>query len=195
MRGPDTALTIRNALVGGRSAGVFTALGVVTGQMTWALATSVGLVTILLASEHVFYIVKLAGAIYLIGLGAQSLLAALRSRHRVPSESVDGAGARIGPVLALRQGIINNLGNPKMAVFFASILQQFAPRDDGMFAASVLLGVTLAALTLVWLTLYALAVAAVGSFLQRHRVRRAIEAATGAVLVGFGVRLALEGRR
>jgi threonine/homoserine/homoserine lactone efflux protein len=194
MRGPDTALTIRNALVGGRSAGVFTALGVVTGQMTWALATSVGLVTILLASEHVFYIVKLAGAIYLIGLGAQSLLAALRSRHRVPSESVDGAGARIGPVLALRQGIINNLGNPKMAVFFASILPQFAPHDC-MFADSVLLGVTLAVLTMVWLTLYALAVAAVGSFLQRHRVRRAIEAATGAVLVGFGVRLALEGRR
>jgi threonine/homoserine/homoserine lactone efflux protein len=154
----------------------FTALGVVPGQLTWALATSVGLVTILLASAPVFYIVKLAGAMYLIALGAQSLLAALRSGHRVPSEIVDANGPRIGAALALRQGIINNLGNPKMAVFFASILPQFAPHDC-MFADSVLLGVTLAVLTMVWLTLYALAVAAVGSFLQRRHVRRAIEAA------------------
>jgi threonine/homoserine/homoserine lactone efflux protein len=192
--GPDTALTIRNALLGGRSAGVFTALGVATGQMTWALATSAGLVTILIASEPIFYAVKLAGAAYLIGLGGQSLLAAFRSGSR--AREIEGrVRVRLWPPVAFRQGIVNNLGNPKMAVFFVSVLPQFEPRHEGMFAASVLLGMTLAALTLVWLIVYALAVSAVGSFLQRRHVRRAIETATGAVLIGLGVRVALEARR
>src|ERR671925_352764 len=77
--GPDTALTIRNTLLAGRSGGIFTALGVATGQLTWALATSVGLVTVLVTSEPVFYAVKLVGAAYLIGLGARSVLVAVRS--------------------------------------------------------------------------------------------------------------------
>jgi threonine/homoserine/homoserine lactone efflux protein len=96
---------------------------------------------------------------------------------------------------ALREGIVNNLGNPKMAVSFASILPQFAPPHDGTFAASVFLGMSLAALTLVWLIVYALAVAAVRSFLKRRPVRSTIEAATGAAPIGLGVRVALEACR
>jgi threonine/homoserine/homoserine lactone efflux protein len=192
--GPDTALTIRNALLGGHSAGVFTALGVATGQMTWALAISVGVVTILLASAPVFYALKLASAVYLIGLGAQSLLAALRSGHRAASDIVDGGGVRIGPALALRQGLVNNLGNPKMAASLASILPQFALQHDGILAASVCLGMTPAALTLVWLIVYTLAVSACRSFLKRRHVRSTIAAATGAARIGLGVRVAFEAR-
>ena len=76
--GPDTALTIRNTLLGGRPAGIATALGVVSGQAVWALATSVGLVALLLASEPAFAAVRIAGAAYLIYLGVQALVAAFR---------------------------------------------------------------------------------------------------------------------
>jgi len=78
--GPDTALTVRNALLGGRRAGIFTALGVSVGQIVWAIGTSVGLVALLLASEPVFQALKLLGAAYLLYLGIQSLRSAfLRS--------------------------------------------------------------------------------------------------------------------
>src|SRR5205807_870939 len=87
--GPDTALTIRNTLLGGRRGGFFTALGVASGQAIWALATSVGIVALLVASEPVFVAVKLAGAAYLVILGAQALWQALRA----------GALARAGDVL------------------------------------------------------------------------------------------------
>src|SRR5258705_10727920 len=77
--GPDTALTIRNTLLGGRSNGIATALGVSAGQMVWALATAAGLVAIVLASEQVFNIVRLVGAAYLIWLGLQTLYRAFRT--------------------------------------------------------------------------------------------------------------------
>src|SRR5918992_2760749 len=80
--GQDTALTVRNTLAGGRRAGVRTAAGVVAGQAVWALAASAGLAALLVASEPAFVALKLAGAAYLIFLGAQSLLAAIRGRPR-----------------------------------------------------------------------------------------------------------------
>src|SRR5690349_7242548 len=74
--GPDTAMTVRNTLLGGRAGRLATALGVATGQALWALATSVGVVALLVASEPVFNAVKLAGAAYLVLLGGQALWAA-----------------------------------------------------------------------------------------------------------------------
>ncbi len=191
--GPDTALTIRNALRGGRPGGVFTALGVATGQLLWALATSAGVVAILLASEPVFRGVKLAGAAYLVLLGARSLLAALRPPREAPEARGPARPAALGAAAAYRQGLLNNLGNPKMAVFFASILPQFAAPGQGMLSGLVLLGVVFSAITLVWLAGYAVAVSVLGRWL-RGRVRRAIDAIAGAVLVALGVRLAVEPR-
>src|SRR5262249_6674236 len=92
----------------------------------------------------------------------------------------------------LRQGIVSNLGNPKMAVFFPSLLPQFASRPS--FGALLLLGLVFCSMTLVWLTAYAFAVAKAGDFLRRSRVRRALDAMTGAVLVGLGLPLAAEQR-
>jgi threonine/homoserine/homoserine lactone efflux protein len=137
--GPDTALTIRNTLLAGRAGGIGTALGVSIGQLIWAAATSVGLVAVLLASEPVFRAVKLAGAAYLIWLGVQSLRTALRPNR--PGPSVERATGRLPTRAAFVQGIVNNLGNPKMAVFFASVLPQFTAPGQGMGAALVLLGV------------------------------------------------------
>ncbi len=191
--GPDTALTIRNALLGGRRGGIATAFGVSTGQVIWALATSAGLVALLLASEPVFQAIKLAGAAYLVYLGVHAIRSAL-----VPAvEAGDAPAVRRGgltAVAAFRQGVINDLGNPKMAVFFASVLPQFAPEGQGMFSALVLLGVLFAALTFAWLAIYAAVIAQAGAFLRRSAVRRSIEGVTGTVLVALGIRVAADAR-
>jgi threonine/homoserine/homoserine lactone efflux protein len=189
--GPDTALTIRNTLLGDRRAGIFTALGVVTGQATWALATAVGIAALLVASEPAFTAVKLIGAAYLIFLGVQALLAALRRR---PGPGIDGPRRHLPAAVAYRQGVISNLGNPKMAAFFPALLPQFAPGDGASFPALLALGLLFGSLTLVWLASYAVAVAKAGDFLRRPSIRRMFEAATGAVLVALGLRLATERR-
>jgi threonine/homoserine/homoserine lactone efflux protein len=189
--GPDTALTIRNTLLGDRRSGVFTALGVATGQATWALATSAGIAALLVASEPAFTAVKLAGAAYLVFLGCQALVAALRRR---PNPSVAGPRRVLPAPVAFRQGVISNLGNPKMAAFFPALLPQFAPGGEAAFPALLALGLLFACLTLTWLTAYAFAVARAGDFLRRSSVRRAMEALTGAVLVALGLRLATDRR-
>ena len=105
-----------------------------------------------------------------------------------------GAGerARLRPAVAFRQGIVSNLGNPKMAAFFASLLPQFAPHGQGMFSALLLLGLAFSTLTLAWLALYATAVAAMGGVLRRAPVRRAMEGIAGLALFGLGARVAAE---
>jgi len=192
--GPDTALTIRNTLLGGRAGGVFTALGVASGQAIWALATSLGIVALLVASEPVFVAVKLAGAAYLVVLGAQALWQALRPGG-FPAVSVGAvARRRLAPPLAFRQGVISDLGNPKMAVFFTSLLPQFTPDGGATFAALVELGLVFSFLTFTWLALYAVTIARAGDLLRRPRIRRTIEGVTGAVLVALGIRIAAEHR-
>jgi len=190
--GPDTALTIRNTLLGGRPAGIATALGVVSGQAVWALATSVGLVALLLASEPAFAAVRIAGAAYLIYLGLQALVAAFRSSGN--GRVVAGPRRHLPTRTAVRQGLISNLGNPKMAAFFPSLLPQFVPAGEPTFLPLLLLGLVFCSLTFVWLSAYAVVVARAGDLLQRPRIRRAMEALTGAVLVALGLRLATEQR-
>jgi len=192
--GPDTALTIRNTLLGGRAGGIFTALGVAAGQAIWALATSLGIVALLVASEPVFLAVKLAGAAYLVILGAQALFQALRPGG-FQAPVVGGiARRRLAPALAFRQGVISDLGNPKMAVFFTSLLPQFTGDGGATFAALVELGLVFSFLTFTWLALYAAAIAQAGDALRRPRIRRAIEGITGTVLVALGLRIAAEHR-
>lgn len=185
--GPDTALTIRNSLVGGRGAGVATAVGVALGQATWSFATSAGVVALLVAVEPAFAALRIAGAAYLVVLGLQALWSAARSHASVDAPI---ASKRMRPGRALRQGVISNLTNPKMAVFFPSLLPQFVGTDAPSFAALLGLGLVFCLMTLVWLTAYALAVARAGDILRRSPVRRTIEAVTGIMLVAFGIRVA-----
>ena len=190
--GPDTAITTRNALAGGRRAGLFTILGVSFGLAVWTIATAAGLAALLRASEPAFVALKLAGAIYLAFLGVQAIWTAL---HRSGAGG-DGAVVHrpIASRVAWRQGALTNLGNPKIAVFFTSFLPQFTPSHHAGFASLVLLGVLFCLVGLSWLTLYALAIARIGDFLRRPGPRRILDAVTGTVLVGFGVRLATEHR-
>jgi threonine/homoserine/homoserine lactone efflux protein len=189
--GPDTALTVRNTLLGGRQGGVFTALGVVLGQLTWAVATAAGLAALLAASEPAFVAVKYVGAAYLVFLGAQTLVGALRGAPAgAPSHLF--AASRVAPPIALRQGLVSNLTNPKMAAFFPSLLPQFATGLDAGFATLLGLGLIFCSLTLGWLTAYAVAVARAGDTLNRPRLRRALEGLTGVFLLALGLRLATE---
>jgi threonine/homoserine/homoserine lactone efflux protein len=205
--GQDTALTLRNTLVGGRRSGIFTAIGVATGQATWTLAASAGLTALLLASEPIFVALKLAGAAYLIFLGSQALWTALHpdpalshqpsavspfpvspsSRLPVSSPSVSPS---LRPSVSFRQGVVSDLGNPKMAVFFTSLLPQFTTDGHGSFFALLTLGLVFCLLTLAWLTGYALAVARASHLLRLPRIRRTLDALLGTVLVALGLRLA-----
>jgi threonine/homoserine/homoserine lactone efflux protein len=185
--GPDTAVTIRGTLLGGRRAGMLTALGVVSGQACWTVAASAGLTAVLVASEPAFLVVKFAGAAYLVYLG----LHALRSAVRRGPAPVPGSAPRLARAGAYRQGLISDLSNPKMAAFFTSLLPQFGGTSFWLMLG---FGLLFCVLTWLWLALYAVALERLGAMLRRPRVRRAIEAATGAVLVALGLRLAAEPR-
>ena len=190
--GPDTAITTRNALVGGRRAGLFTILGVSFGLAVWTLATGIGVAALLRASEPAFVALKIAGAIYLATLGVLAIWGALRSAGPRGTRHVERRS--IAPRVALRQGALTNLGNPKIAVFFTSFLPQFTPSHEAGFVSLVVLGLLFCLVGLTWLTLYVLAIARVGDFLRRPRPRRILDLVTGTVLVGFGIRLATEHR-
>jgi len=192
--GQDTALVIRNSLRGGRRGGVFTAVGVSGGQAVWTVATAAGVAALLTASEPAFKALKLAGAAYLVLLGVQALFSALRRHRATPRTWLDAPPRPLSPRAAVRQGLLSNLGNPKMAVFFTSLLPQFAGDGGASFGGLLLLGLVFCLLTFGWLTGYAAAVARAGDVLRRPSVRRAVDAITGAVLVAFGLRLATEQR-
>jgi threonine/homoserine/homoserine lactone efflux protein len=185
--GQDTALTIRNTLLGARRAGVATAIGVAAGQATWSVATSAGLAVILAASAPLFFAIRIAGAAYLVYLGVRSLMSAWSRRgHDGVSSAPASRGLPVRP--ALLQGYVSNLSNAKMVAFFISLLPPFAGPHPS-FILLLALGLNFCLLTLLWLVAYAFAVDRVSSWLRIDRVRRALDAALGAVLVGLGLRV------
>jgi threonine/homoserine/homoserine lactone efflux protein len=190
--GQDTVLTIRNTLLGGRVGGTFTAIGVALGQAIWTLAASAGVTALLLASEPAFVAVRLAGAAFLIYLGVQALVASARggAARAVVARRAKG----LTPRAALRQGLVSNLGNPKMAVFFTSLLPQFVPAGPTAFLNLLGLGLVFCSMTLAWLSVYAVLVGRAGHVLERPMLRRALDGAVGTVLVVFGIRLASQQR-
>jgi threonine/homoserine/homoserine lactone efflux protein len=195
--GPDTALTIRNTIAGGRAAGLGTGLGVASGQAIWTLAAAAGVAALLVASEPAFLALKYAGAAYLVFLGLQTLAGAVRpsaARHAPDPALPAVRRARLPVRTAWRQGMVSDLANPKMAVFYTSLLPQFTPSDGPAFPVLLGLGVIFSLMTFSWLALYATAVDRLSDLLSRTGVRRALDAAMGAVLVALGGRLALEKR-
>jgi threonine/homoserine/homoserine lactone efflux protein len=185
--GQDTVLTVRNALSGGTRAGFSTALGVSSGQATWAAATSSGIGAVVLASETALLVIRLVGSAYLLYLGTRTILEA--ARRRPAATIVIEPGGHVAPRTALRQGLFSNLANPKMAAFFTGLLPQFATSFLGLLG----LGLLFCSMTLVWLSGYALAVSKAEGLLRRPRVVRMVEACTGAALIALGLRLAAGG--
>ncbi len=188
--GQDTALTIRNTLLGGRGTGSATALGVSAGQATWTVATSAGLAMILMASTPLFFAIRLAGAAYLLYLGARSVLKSIGSRN-LADDLATRPAMRLSPRSAFVQGFLSNLSNAKMVAFFISLLPPFAGPHPS-FGVLIALGLNFSILTLAWLVGYAFAVGRMGRWLRRSSIRRALDGILGAVLVGLGIRVGAE---
>ncbi len=187
--GQDTALVIRNTLSGGRRAGFFTGLGIAAGQQGWTFVAAVGLTALLVSSAPVFLAIRLFGAAYLVWLGVQSLWAAYRGQ--IHEAHLAGHGPRSAS-RSFRQGAISNLSNPKMAILFTSLMPPFLPAGMPPFAGFLLLGMIFSALTVVWLSGYAIVVERAGDRLRRGPLRRALDAVTGVILVALGIRVATE---
>jgi threonine/homoserine/homoserine lactone efflux protein len=178
--GVDMALVTRNALLRGRRAGLASAAGVTVGNLFWTVAAALGLAAIVAASAAAFTVVKIAGAVFLVYLG----LKALRGSE-APVVRATGS--------SFRQGLASNLLNPKIAVFFTSLLPQFVGTRASALDL-IALGALFSFMGLGWLCVYALVVARSGDVLRRPRARRVLDRVTGVVLIGLGVRLVLERR-
>jgi threonine/homoserine/homoserine lactone efflux protein len=187
--GIDMALVTRNALMHGRRAAVMTAFGINVGILFWVLAAALGLAAVVSTSATAFAAIKLAGAVYLVYLGVQ----ALRSTRTDRPENGPMPRSALSSRLAFRQGLISNVLNPKIAVFFTSLLPQFVGAH-GSAGGLLLLGLLFNAMGVGWLICYATAVARGRNLLVRPRVRRTLDRISGLVLVGLGTRLALEKR-
>jgi threonine/homoserine/homoserine lactone efflux protein len=203
--GPDMALVARNALVAGRSAVPITVLGICAGIVVHALAAAVGLSALLKASATAYAVVKVAGGAYLVYLGAQAWRASFREDGRDEdwmlgparrlTGGVTGADGRFDGNAAFRQGFLSNVLNPKLVVFFISVLPAFTVGEGSFFAQVVILGLAFEALTLLWLLSYGTAVARIGERMRSLRVRRFLERVSGTVLVALGISVAVDGAR
>jgi RhtB (resistance to homoserine/threonine) family protein len=187
--GPDTAVVTKNALLGGRRLGVASAAGVSIGLLIWTAASALGVAALLKASAVGFTALKIAGAVYLVWIGVQML----RARTTLPASSGQTVGRGHG-VRALRQGLLSDLGNPKIAVFFTSFLPQFVHGSGSPLGPLLVLGGIFAALTLAWLAAYGTLVGHAADVIRRPRVRKTLDRFTGVILIGFGIRLAFEHR-
>ena len=186
------ALMLRNVLRGGRRVVLPTMIGTCAGLLAWGAASSLGIAALLAASAELYAVLRLAGAAYLVWLGVAALRVAVTGRQRL-ADSPSAAEVLDRPA-AFRNGLLTNLLNPKIGVFYATLLPQFIPAGAPPLATSMLLAGIHAALNVVWLSLYGGLLARFGEGLRRGRVRRALEGLTGTVLVGLGVRVALESR-
>jgi len=204
--GADMALVTRHALSGGRRPAFAATLGICLGCFVHAAASSLGLSVILSRSATAFETVKLAGAAYLAFLGLQALRSALATRAGPRAEPAVGHGgtedarphgaddARSGFVRCFAHGLFTNLLNPKVALFYLTFLPQFLSPGPYLVARSLLLAGIHIAMGLAWLSVYAAWVERFAATLQSPRIKRALEGTTGALLVGLGLRLALEKR-
>ncbi len=186
--GPDMALVTATSLARGRRAAFRTSLGISTGTVIWATLSGLGVAALLQASAEAFTLVRLAGAGYLCFLGVRAIRDALTTEEAPePSHGAADRGARFGR--PFRQGLLTNLLNPKVGLFYTTLVPQIVDPGDPIAVVSVGVGLAHATIGLVWLALLGAAVDRAGDVLRRPRIRRAVAGFTGAVLVFFGVRV------
>lgn len=191
--GLDTALVLRSALTMGRGPGFATALGVGTGALTWGAAAAVGVSALLAASETAYLVLRLAGAAYMIYLGVRMLRAAVRP-GRAPAEAADSGPGVPSFWNTFGRGLLTNLLNPKVGAFYLAVLPQFIPPGEPALAVGLLLAFVHDLEAMVWFTAIIAGAQALRGFLRRRPVQRAVDGGTGAVLVGFGLKLGLASR-
>ncbi len=185
--GVATALVVRNAARGGRRQAFLTTSGNSLGVLAWACFAAVGIATLVAASAAVFDAVKLAGAALLLVIGLRSLVGGHRADGRRRAVIASGRAA-------FREGLVTSLANPKLAVFFVALFPQFIPRGAAVLPRALAMGAVIVTVDVVWYSILALLVARARSAFIDGGWGRRIERLTGVVLIGLGVRLALERR-
>ncbi len=187
--GPDTFLTLRATVVGGRGRGLLTAAGITAAGAVQGMLAATGLGALLTQSEPVFAVVRWAGVAYLTWLGVNAVRDALR---RDGSMWTVGAGrSRVRRWTAVRQGFVCNITNPKVLAFNLAVLPQFVGDGQGLpallaYALTLVAIGTLVLLAVVWVAGFA------ATALTRPRFRRGVDGATGVVMLGFATALAAE---
>ena len=204
--GADMALVMRQVFVGGTALAQRTIFGNITGLIVHSIALAVGLSALLVASAEAYTAVKIAGAIYLVYLGAQSLLSAWRAgrapagaREDAFDTAAEGASGRRGPQVpsmrtAYLQGLISTVLNPKPALLYLTFLPQFVDATRPVLPQIVFLAGIHIVMGVIWLTFYAHVIARAHRTLTRSDVKRWLEGATGVVLIGLGLPVATEPR-
>jgi threonine/homoserine/homoserine lactone efflux protein len=197
--GPDSLLVLRNTLRHGRRAGWVTASGTISGLLAWAVAAAFGLSALLRVSDLGYNAVRLAGACYLLWLGVSSLWPfrgrpAARATAAGPAGSAGPAPGRAGWRRAYLNGLLSNLLNPKIGVFFIAFLPGFIPAGAPVPLFPLALGLWFIAETGAWLATLAWMAARGTGWLRRSTVQRWLERITGVALIGFGLRLATQAR-
>ena len=192
--GADMALVTKNTVARGRTAALYTTFGICLGCLIHAVASALGLSAILGRSATAFEAVKLVGAAYLILIGAQSLWGAFKNRTDLVNDptAAPAEGRDQKRLSGFIEGLLTNLLNPKVALFYLTFLPQFIRPGDPVLRKSILLGSVHIGMGFVWLVAYASFISRLGRLLARARVRRRIEAVTGGLLILLGVRLALD---
>jgi RhtB (resistance to homoserine/threonine) family protein len=191
--GPDTAVVTKNVLLHGRRAALATSFGVSAGLLVWTVAAAVGVASVVRASAVAFIVLKLIGALYLIWLGVQALRAAGRATCAEPASPV-AARPGMGALGGFRQGLVSDLANPKIGVFFTSLLPQFVDPGRPVLLPFIALGTVFVLMTVLWLSAYCLLAARAAETLRRPRVSAALDRLTGVVLIAIGLRVATEHR-
>jgi threonine/homoserine/homoserine lactone efflux protein len=188
--GPDFAVVTKNTLVGGRRRGRWTALGVSSSNFVQGSAAALGLSALIVKVQPLFEAIKWVGVAYLAYLGVQALRSARRGQY-TPLDGDDPAQNTAQNMAGWRQGFISNITNPKVLVFYLAVLPQFlTPGAD--LGWLLVLAWTHAVLSLSYLLILVTGLHSARRLLMRRRVRRVMDATTGAVLLGFGARLATE---
>jgi threonine/homoserine/homoserine lactone efflux protein len=184
--GPDTVVILRSIVRGGRARGLATVLGIQTGLLVWITAVVLGLAALLRASEVAYTVLRVVGAGYLVWLGVLSLRArgARLDAPELGRSPLGGTG--------YWAGLLTNILNPKVGVFFVTFLPAFVPRGAALVPTLLLFGAVFIALNLAYQFPLVLLADRVSRLVSRPRVRRAMDTITGTVLVGFGIRLATE---
>ncbi|MBA1262746.1 LysE family translocator [Stutzerimonas stutzeri] len=183
--GVDTAIVLRTATVEGRGQAIMASMGIVFGCLIWGAAVSLGLGALLHASEVAYAVVKFAGAGYLIWLGFRLLFKPRTEFAPAPGKAPSLRGGE-----AFWRGLLTNLLNPKIGVFYVTFLPQFVPPGASVAGYSFFLACVHVVLTLAWFGVLIAATVPLGRFLRRPSLMKALDRVTGGVLVAFGVRLA-----
>ena len=188
--GPAMALIFRRAALRGLRAAVPTVLGLELGLYLWALFAGVGFAALVAASEVAYLVLRVVGAAVLLVLGLRALRAAWRDEGAPMDAEPAPAVGRRRWWGAFAEGVVVQLANPKAAVFMIAFYPQFVPADGPVFATTALLGLLQITLETGLYLALAAGVARAGSWFRRPRIRRRLEAVSGTVLVGLGLRVA-----